>query len=142
MELLALPTLPIFPPRLDELEGDLTDLVVEITRYTSLFNAAGVPCTAQPVPVTGLALPASLQLVGPLGGEEHPLLMAQRIESAVAESRRSPETRWSDDVSTGEARLGRTTIRGREEDLEIRPAQLTFLRWRGGHLVVDEGRSG
>jgi amidase len=84
VELLALPTLTIFPPRLAELGGNLTDVVVEITRHTSLFNAAGVPCTAQPVPVTGSALPASLQLVGPLGGEEILLPTAQRIESALA----------------------------------------------------------
>jgi amidase len=83
VELLALPTLPIFPPPLADLGGDLTNVVVELTRHTSLFNAAGVPCTAQPIPVPGSVLPASLQLVGPPGGEEVLLPTAERIESAL-----------------------------------------------------------
>jgi Asp-tRNA(Asn)/Glu-tRNA(Gln) amidotransferase A subunit family amidase len=83
VELLALPVMPIFPPRLADLTGDLTDLIIEITRYTSLFNAAGVPCTAQPVPVAGAALPTGLQLVGPPGAEELLVPTAERIEAAV-----------------------------------------------------------
>jgi amidase len=85
IELLALPTTPIFPPRLDELNADtLVPTVVELTRHVSPFNAAGVPCTAQPVPAAGATLPGSLQLVGPLGGEELLLASARRIEAAVA----------------------------------------------------------
>jgi amidase len=84
VELLALPTLPIFPPRLDALNADtLVATAVEITRHVSLFNAAGVPCTAQPVPAAGAQLPASLQLVGPLGGEELLLATAERVEAAL-----------------------------------------------------------
>jgi amidase len=84
VQLLALPTLPIFPPRLDELNEDtLVPTIVEITRHVSLFNAAGVPCTAQPVPAAGAQLPGSLQLVGPLGAEELLLASAQRVETAV-----------------------------------------------------------
>jgi amidase len=85
VELLALPTLPIFPPRLDEIGPDtLLPTIVEITQHTALFNAAGTPCTAQPVRVRGGSLPASLQLVGPLGGEELLLTTAQRVETATA----------------------------------------------------------
>jgi hypothetical protein len=85
VELLALPTLPIFPPRCDELVADsLLPTVIELTRHVSPFNAAGTPCSAQPVPVEGGRLPASLQLVGPLGGEELLLTTAQLVESAVA----------------------------------------------------------
>jgi amidase len=85
VDLLALPTLPVFPPRLDELNEDtLVTICIEVTRHTSLFNAAGTPCTAQPVPVAGSRLPASLQLVGPLGGEELLLPTAQAIEAATA----------------------------------------------------------
>ena len=40
------------------------------------------PCTAQPVPVRGHALPASLQLVGPLGGEELLVTSAKQVEDA------------------------------------------------------------
>ena len=84
VELFALPTLPMFPPRLDEIdENTMFPTVIEITKQVALFNAAGVPCTAQPVPVAGNRLPASLQLVGPSGGEELLLPTAQRVEGAV-----------------------------------------------------------
>jgi len=83
VELLALPTLPMFPPRIDEIVGDPTPLVIDITRYTSIFNGAGTPCTAQPIPVKGSNLPASLQLVGPIGGEELLIPTAARIEAAI-----------------------------------------------------------
>ena len=85
VELLALPTLPIFPPRLDELDAEsLLPIVVELTRHVSLFNAAGVPCTAQPVPAAGAELPGSLQLVGPHGAEELLLATASRVEAAIS----------------------------------------------------------
>ncbi len=54
-----------------------------MSRFTSLFNLAGTPCTAQPVPVRGRPLPASLQLVGPLGGEELLLPTAVLVQRAV-----------------------------------------------------------
>jgi amidase len=83
-ELLALPTLPAFPPRLDQVGGDaLVPAIIEITSHVSLFNAAGTPCTAQPVPAAGSRLPASLQLAGPPGGEELLLSTAQLIEAAA-----------------------------------------------------------
>ena len=85
VELLALPTMPVFPPRLEDLTPDsLVDIVVQVSQYTGLFNAAGVPCTAQPVPVAGARIPASLQLVGPPGGEELLLATALRVEAAMA----------------------------------------------------------
>ena len=84
MELLALPTMPIFPPRLDEITAEsLLSVIIEITKHVAPFNAAGVPCTAQPVPARGSRLPASLQLVGPLGGEELLLTTAQHVEDAT-----------------------------------------------------------
>src|SRR5207247_2343677 len=64
VDLLALPALPVFPPRLEDLTPDsLVNVIIEITQYTGLFNAAGTPCTAQPVPAAGTRIPASLQLV-------------------------------------------------------------------------------
>ncbi len=84
VELLALPTLPIFPPRIDSIGPDnLVEAVIQIAPHVALFSAAGVPCTAQPVPAAGSSLPASLQLVGPLRGEELLLATARRIETAV-----------------------------------------------------------
>lgn len=83
VELLALPTLPVFAPRLDEITPDnLVEKIIEITAHVSLFNAAGTPCTAQPIPADDSQLPASLQLVGPLNGEELLLATALHLEAA------------------------------------------------------------
>ena len=84
VELLALPTMPIFAPRIDELDGDLTNLIVEITSHLGAFNALGAPCTAQPVDIRGSRNMASLQLVGPNGGEELLLATAALVEDTVA----------------------------------------------------------
>lgn len=85
VDLLALPTLPEFAPRLEDLNPDSSlRLTVQMTRYTSLFNAAGTPCTAQPAPAAGSRVPASLQLVGPPHGEELLLTTALRAEAAAA----------------------------------------------------------
>jgi amidase len=84
-ELVALPTMPIFPPRIDEITPEtLVPTIIELTRNVSLFNPPGLPCTAQPVPASGSVLPASLQLVGPPRSEELLLATAQEIEAAVA----------------------------------------------------------
>jgi Asp-tRNA(Asn)/Glu-tRNA(Gln) amidotransferase A subunit family amidase len=66
VELLALPTLPVLPTRLDEPPPD--------SRTTNVpVNLAGLPALALPAPTNG-PLPASVQLVGPHGCE--PLLLA------------------------------------------------------------------
>jgi len=84
VEVLALPTLPVFPPRLDSINADtMLPTVIEITSHVALFNAAGTPATAQPVPVAGGRLPASLQLVGRHYAEELLLATAQVVELAV-----------------------------------------------------------
>jgi amidase len=84
VELLALPTLPIFPPRIDAITPDtLVPIAIEITSHVTPFNAAGTPCTAQPIRTAGSAIPASLQLVGPLGGEELLLATAAKVEAAA-----------------------------------------------------------
>lgn len=84
VELLALPTLPIFPPRIEDITPDtLVGIAIEITSHVTPFNAAGTPCTAQPIRTEGSAIPASLQLVGPLGGEELLLTTAQKVEAAA-----------------------------------------------------------
>ena len=84
VELLALPTLPILPPRVDAITPDsLLPIVIDITRHVSLFNAAGTPGCALPIRAAGLDLPGSLQLVGPLGAEELLLATAAKIEAAA-----------------------------------------------------------
>ena len=83
VELLALPTMPIFPPRLDQVTPDaLVPLAIELTAHVTPFSGAGVPCTAQPIP-TDAALPGSLQLVGPPNAEGLLLAAAQLVESAT-----------------------------------------------------------
>jgi amidase len=84
VQLLALPTLPVFPPRVVDLNAEsLFPVCIEITKHVAPFNVAGTPATAQPVPVRGHPLPASLQLVGPALGEELLLATAAHIEAAV-----------------------------------------------------------
>jgi amidase len=83
VQLLALPTLPVFPPRLDALSAEsLFPTCIELTAHVAPFNAAGVPATAQPVPTPGHRTPASLQLVGPAGGEELLVATAAVVEAA------------------------------------------------------------
>jgi amidase len=76
-DVLATPTLTIFPPTL--VQGE--DLLM--ARCTLPVNFAGVPALSIPVPAAG-AIPASLQLVGPWGAE--PLLLGAGlvVEAAVA----------------------------------------------------------
>jgi amidase len=83
---LALPVLDDVAPRLDgDLAGGLT------TRWTTPVNLAGLPALALPVPLgpsaphqPGPALPGSLQLIGPAGGEEALLALGAVLEAAVA----------------------------------------------------------
>ncbi|GAA4608696.1 amidase family protein [Actinoallomurus liliacearum] len=74
---LALPTISQPPPRIGaEREVDLTELTLP-------FNLSGHPALALPVPVAGTSLPASLQLVGPAGGEERLLAIGAAVEAAL-----------------------------------------------------------
>ena len=84
VELLALPTMPLFPPRIDAIPADPTELIIALSSYCSVFNAAGTPATAQPIPTQGSALPASLQLVGPANAEDLLLATAKVVEAAVS----------------------------------------------------------
>jgi amidase len=74
-ELLAWPTLAAFPPRIGEFG------VIDGISRTMEVNLAGLPALAQPVPTPG-PLPASLQLVGPRGGEERLVATGAVVEAA------------------------------------------------------------
>jgi amidase len=76
---LALPTLPTAPPSIGQRGAGLTTL-------TAAINVAGLPALALPVPVRN-GLPASLQLVGPSGGEELLIAVGRIVEAAAAASR-------------------------------------------------------
>ncbi len=74
---LALPTIAWPPPLLGAERG------VDLTALTSPFNVSGHPVLALPVRVAGSELPGSLQLVGPIGGEERLLAFGAAIEAAL-----------------------------------------------------------
>lgn len=76
---IALPVLTCLPPEPDE--ADESDLV--LTTLVGQANVAGLPAFALPVPVPGSHLPASVQLIGPAGGEEHLCALAAALETAL-----------------------------------------------------------
>ena len=76
VELLALPTMPFFPPRLANAHGP------QYTVFTNPVNLAGFPALALPVPSRG-RFPASLQLIGPPGSEALLLATAERVERSA-----------------------------------------------------------
>jgi amidase len=74
--LLAVPTVPFFPPPLAQAVGH------GYTRNTMPVNLAGFPALALPVP-SSHRLPASLQLIGPPGSEALLLATGAIIEAAA-----------------------------------------------------------
>lgn len=81
VQVLALPTLPSLPPRVDSVSVDtLLATVMGLTPNILFVNAAGVPATAQPIRRPSSHVPASLQLVGPPNSEELLLPTAAHIE--------------------------------------------------------------
>jgi len=77
VELLALPSVGFFPPPLDEAYQH------NYTLLTMPVNLAGLPALSLPVATPG-PFPASLQLVGPAGGEELLVATGLQIEAAAA----------------------------------------------------------
>jgi amidase len=77
VDLVATPTLSIFPPRLDQGE----DLLM--ARCTLPVNLAGAPALVLPVP-TSQVFPGSLQLIAPDRGEAALLAAGRALESAIA----------------------------------------------------------
>jgi amidase len=77
VDLLAWPSLTDFPPRVED-----ASRIDEIAQMM-VVNFAGLPALAQPLPTPG-TLPASLQLVGPAGGEERLVATGAAVESATA----------------------------------------------------------
>ena len=83
-EVLAMPTLPILPPRLDDPSIGTTELTMQMAAFTPPANVTGLPARALPVPIAGGSLPASLQLIGAHGGEEALIATGAAVEQAVA----------------------------------------------------------
>ena len=76
VDVIALPTVPLFPPPLSEADQH------DYTQFTAPLNLAGLPGLALPVP-SASSLPASVQLVGPAGGEELLLATGSVLEEAA-----------------------------------------------------------
>lgn len=77
VDLVALPTMSRFPPLLENAYR------ANLSSATRPVNLAGLPALALPVPSVG-PLPASLQLVGPPGGEELLLASGLVVEGSTA----------------------------------------------------------
>ncbi len=77
VDVIALPTVPFFPPPLAEAEQH------DFPQFTAPVNLAGLPALALPVP-SAHRLPASIQLIGPASGEELLLATGALIESAAS----------------------------------------------------------
>ena len=56
-EVLAMPTLPILPPRLDDPSVGTTELTMQMAAFTPLANVTGLPALALPVPIAGGSFP-------------------------------------------------------------------------------------
>jgi amidase len=59
------------------------ELTVQMAAFTPLANVTGLPALPLPVPVAGGSFPASLQLLGPHGGEELLVATGAVVEQAV-----------------------------------------------------------
>ena len=75
VQVLAMPTMPGLPPGLDA-DGVVNSLVHP-------WNVSGNPALALPIPVPSWTLPGSLQLVGPMGGDELLCATGSVVEAAV-----------------------------------------------------------
>jgi len=79
---LALPTLIGAPPLLEAPPPG--ERRIPLTVLTVSANLAGLPALSLPVPGGAAGLPASLQLIGPPGGEEQLIALGRVIEAAIA----------------------------------------------------------
>jgi len=77
--LIASPAIETFAPTIQETQ----DGKVRLSRFTSPVNLSGLPAIVIPIP-SGLALPSSLQFIGPMDSEGLLLGTAGVVEQAVA----------------------------------------------------------
>ena len=87
LDVLVTPTLPVVPPRLDEMiPGDFGSLIP----FTVPFNLTGQPALSVPCGFTDRGLPAGLQIVGYPFGEATVLRVGHAYEQAAAWHHRRP----------------------------------------------------
>jgi Asp-tRNA(Asn)/Glu-tRNA(Gln) amidotransferase A subunit family amidase len=82
------PTLPLLRPIKDAEGFMIGDQWVEFTfalvRYTCLFDHTGHPVLAMPMGIQGPGLATSVQVIGPLGGDQAVVQFGAELESALA----------------------------------------------------------
>lgn len=83
VQLLAMPTMAILPPRLDDPLVGTAELTLALAGFTPLANVTGLPALSLPVPVADGGFPSSLQLIGPHGGEDLLVATGTVVEHAV-----------------------------------------------------------
>ena len=80
---------------------------MSLTVLTMPANLAGLPALSLPVPGGPAGLPASLQLIGPPGGEERLIALGRMIEAALAANSCPPyQSRQSVEFHGGSVRPG------------------------------------
>lgn len=82
------PTLPLLRPIKDAEGFMIGDQWVQFTfalvRYTCLFDHTGHPVLAMPMGIQGPGLATSVQVIGPLGGDQAVVQFGAELESALA----------------------------------------------------------
>lgn len=84
VQLLAMPSIGILPPRLDDPIIGTDTLTLALAQFTPLANVTGLPALSLPVPVADGGFPSSLQLIGPHNSEDLLLATGDTVELAVA----------------------------------------------------------
>ncbi len=85
VDVLALPTLPHVPPRLDAAKD--TKNVLRLTQYVRPFNLSGHPAISLPIE-TATGMPAGLQLVGRKHQDARLCAFARQMEAAIPQNER------------------------------------------------------
>jgi len=86
-DLLAVPATPVPAPSLDD---DTLQTTLTLTRFTGVFNLAGLPAISIPCGFTAGGLPIGLQLVGRWWEEATVLRVAHAYQQATDWHKRTP----------------------------------------------------
>ena len=95
VDLLITPTVPIPPPRIDELKQNpdlLRPRELVLLRNTRPFDVWGLPAISVPCGFTASGLPIGLQIAGPHWREDKVLQLAHFYEQATEWHKRTPAT--------------------------------------------------
>ncbi|WP_433286304.1 amidase [Pseudonocardia sp. CA-142604] len=80
VDVLAMPTLPIVPPRIADVQ---TPDVLELIRNTSVINQSGHPAVSLPMGLAAEGVPMGFQLVGQVHDDHGLLAVAEAVERLI-----------------------------------------------------------